>query len=205
VAVVDAQKGILLANIDTGDQPLALALDKSQKRLYVTNAGSDTITVNADVGPVTALLYGGDGNDTLTGGAGDNLLDGGDGNDVLTGSSGRDLLFGGGGADSMNGGSDDDVIVGGTYVDSADLTAARALMATWGSKSTLSYSQRVAAFLGGVDANGIAGAPDSTYRLNTNSVLDDGAADVLTGATGQDWFLAAATDRTDKKGNEVLG
>ena len=45
VAVVDAKKGILLANIDTGDQPMALVLDKSQKRLYVTNAGSDTITV----------------------------------------------------------------------------------------------------------------------------------------------------------------
>src|SRR5262249_20668102 len=49
------------------------------------NSGNDNITVSTDIGPVTALLYGGDGNDVLNGGAGFNLLDGGDGNDTLTG------------------------------------------------------------------------------------------------------------------------
>lgn len=29
-----------------------------------------------------------------------------------------------------------------------------------------------------------------TIRLNANTVSDDGAQDVLTGSSGQDWFLA---------------
>lgn len=45
VSAVDLQAGHVVANLDTGDHPLALLLDGDQKRLYVTNAGSDTVTV----------------------------------------------------------------------------------------------------------------------------------------------------------------
>jgi len=43
------------------------------------NAGNDSITIHPNAGPVTAILYGGDGDDTLVGGVGDNLIDGGPG------------------------------------------------------------------------------------------------------------------------------
>ena len=56
--------------------------------------GNDNLVINH-----TGSLDGGDGNDTLTGGSGDNFLDGGDGNDVLTDSSGRDTFTGGSGKD----------------------------------------------------------------------------------------------------------
>src|SRR5207302_175560 len=49
------------------------------------NAGNDRITISSDLGNVAALVYGGLGNDVITGGEGFNLLDGGEGNDTLTG------------------------------------------------------------------------------------------------------------------------
>lgn len=45
VCVVDMASGNLLKTIATGTQPTGLLLDKSQNRLFVSNAGSDTLSV----------------------------------------------------------------------------------------------------------------------------------------------------------------
>jgi Ca2+-binding RTX toxin-like protein len=58
-------------------------------------------------------LYGGDGNDTISAGAGNDNLYGEEGNDVLNGDLGNDKLFGGNGNDSLNGGAGDDLIYSG--------------------------------------------------------------------------------------------
>jgi Ca2+-binding RTX toxin-like protein len=57
-------------------------------------------------------LYGGIGNDKLNGDDGNDYLIGGDGNDRLTGSAGDDDLFGGVGRDRLAGGDDDDKLYG---------------------------------------------------------------------------------------------
>jgi Ca2+-binding RTX toxin-like protein len=57
-------------------------------------------------------LYGGDGNDALAGGPGDDGLQGGDGNDELTGGPGRDSLGGQEGDDTLVGGPDPDYMTG---------------------------------------------------------------------------------------------
>ncbi|MFN3726225.1 MAG: Ig-like domain-containing protein [Allosphingosinicella sp.] len=54
------------------------------------------------------FLYGGNGNDTLSGGGGHDLLAGGNGNDFLDGGAGRDDLYGGNGNDRMAGGEGPD-------------------------------------------------------------------------------------------------
>lgn len=59
-------------------------------------------------------LYGGSGNDTLNGYAGDDTLYGGSGNDMLKGGLGDDTLYGGSGNDLLDGGLGDDVLYGGT-------------------------------------------------------------------------------------------
>ena len=51
-----------------------------------------------------AQLFGGNGNDMLTGGAGADQLFGGNGNDTLNGGDGNDILFGGNGNDTVVGG-----------------------------------------------------------------------------------------------------
>lgn len=81
-------------------------------------SGDDVITGNAAVN----LLYGNGGNDTLSGGDGSDQLDGGQGNDLLKGGNQDDILIGGAGDDylrgdvgndSLNGGDGFDTLAGG--------------------------------------------------------------------------------------------
>src|SRR5262245_31138144 len=76
-------------------------------------AGNDTITFDEANGTLPkANLFGGSGNDVLTGGSGSNQLFGQSGNDILLGKVGDDLLFGGAGDDTLTGGKDDDQVFG---------------------------------------------------------------------------------------------
>ena len=76
-------------------------------------SGDDTITLNEANGALPAArLFGGAGNDTLTGGSGADQLFGQSGNDTLLGKGGTDLLFGGDGNDTLTGGDGDDQVFG---------------------------------------------------------------------------------------------
>ncbi|MFM6045754.1 MAG: hypothetical protein ACKPCC_24665, partial [Dolichospermum sp.] len=55
-------------------------------------------------------IYGGDGNDNISGGAGNDNLFGEEGNDTLNGEAGNDELYGGNGNDVVNGDAGDDVL-----------------------------------------------------------------------------------------------
>ncbi len=75
--------------------------------------GDDVITLNEANGALPAThLFGGAGNDTLTGGSGADQLFGQSGNDTLLGRGGFDLLFGGSENDAMTGGDADDQVFG---------------------------------------------------------------------------------------------
>ncbi|MBH0176450.1 MAG: tandem-95 repeat protein [Nitrospira sp.] len=86
--------------------------------------GHDWIDARENTAPSGALdLRGGDGNDTIIGGAGNDRLDGGldhdvlvgnAGNDTLVGNDGDDLLVGGSGNDVLDGGKGDDALLGGS-------------------------------------------------------------------------------------------
>src|SRR5207245_4043068 len=71
--------------------------------------GNDTIALDESNGALPAAqLFGGAGNDTLTGGSGADQLFGGAGNDTLLGKGGNDLLFGGAGNATLIGEDGDD-------------------------------------------------------------------------------------------------
>jgi Ca2+-binding RTX toxin-like protein len=75
--------------------------------------GNDTISLDESNGALPAAqLFGGGGNDVLTGGSGADQLFGGAGNDTLFGKGGNDLLFGGAGNDVLTGGDGDDQVFG---------------------------------------------------------------------------------------------
>ena len=75
--------------------------------------GNDTITLNEANGALPrANLFGGAGNDTLTGGSGGDQLFGQAGNDTLLGKGGFDFLFGGSENDTLTGGDADDQVFG---------------------------------------------------------------------------------------------
>jgi Ca2+-binding RTX toxin-like protein len=76
-------------------------------------AGADSIQLDEANGALPAVnLFGGDGNDTLTGDSGNDQLFGGAGNDTLLGKGGNDFLFGGDGNDTLIGGAGDDQVFG---------------------------------------------------------------------------------------------
>jgi len=81
-----------------------------------TGDGSDTITGSA----ANNVLYAGGGNDTLSGLAGKDKLHGLAGSDTLNGGDGDDKLFDGDEADTLLGGAGDDYLDGSDYV-SADV------------------------------------------------------------------------------------
>jgi Ca2+-binding RTX toxin-like protein len=75
--------------------------------------GQDVITLNEANGALPAAnLFGGSGNDTLTGGSGADQLFGQAGNDTHVGRGGIDMMFGGGENDTMTGGDGDDQAFG---------------------------------------------------------------------------------------------
>jgi Ca2+-binding RTX toxin-like protein len=57
------------------------------------------------------IIYGYNGNDSLTGYGGNDVLDGGAGTDFLSGGNGNDILIGGTDADGMSGGAGNDTYV----------------------------------------------------------------------------------------------
>jgi Ca2+-binding RTX toxin-like protein len=76
-------------------------------------AGNDQISLDEANGALpAAILFGGDGNDTLTGGSGNDQLFGGPGDDILMGKGGNDQLFGGDGNDILIGGAGNDLVFG---------------------------------------------------------------------------------------------
>jgi serralysin len=98
---------------------------------YSGGSGNDTFR---DDGAIGGRLSGGDGNDHLTGGIGNNNIDGGAGDDILRGGGGNNNLLGGKGNDTLfaddgsgnlDGGDGDDVLYAGlntTFVQGGDGT-----------------------------------------------------------------------------------
>lgn len=75
--------------------------------------GNDTVTLSETNGALPASnLFGGAGNDVLTGGSGGDMLFGQAGNDTLLGKGGFDFLFGGTDNDTLTGGDADDQVFG---------------------------------------------------------------------------------------------
>ena len=75
--------------------------------------GNDNISLDEANGALPkANLFGGNGNDTVTGGSGADQLFGQADNDTLLGKGGDDLLFGGNGDDTLTGGVGDDQVFG---------------------------------------------------------------------------------------------
>jgi VCBS repeat-containing protein len=140
-------------------------------------------------------LFGEGGNDVIYGRVGNDVLVGGDGNDELRGGVGNDVLIGGAGADFLQGSWGSDLLIGGTTDFDANPTALSAIVTEWGSSSR--YVNRIAHLT--VPSGGLNG----TTFLNSTTVHDDAAADILKGYYGPDWFWTAPLDLVYTNQGEV--
>jgi acrosin len=171
---------------------------------YSGYAGSVRVNLAAGSATGTAGVFniqnitGGSGNDILlgsnaanifSGSGGNDVLAGGGGSDILNGDSGQDILLGGAGADALDGGAGDDILIGGITTYDANISALNAIMAEWG-RTGVAYATRVGRIFGSA-----SGGLNGSYRFNDATISDDaGAADVLSGGAGMDWFLTSAGD-----------
>jgi Ca2+-binding RTX toxin-like protein len=136
----------------------------------------------------TIRICGGDGDDTLWGGAETNVLYGDGGNDRLVGASGNDILSGGAGNDVMHGGGGDDIFCfGGDFGNDTVEQLADGSVTLWfetGSESnwnadTLTYSD-------GVNTVSVSGAVDVTVKFGSGEEVS------------KDLFADAASSRIFK-------
>jgi Ca2+-binding RTX toxin-like protein len=119
----DGAADSVIVNGTTGDDVIVVAGDASgvavtglaaQVNITGAEAANDRLTVNAlagddvvDASALAAISV----QLTLDGGEGDDILIGGAGNDVINGGPGDDVLIGGPGTDTLDGGGDDDVVI----------------------------------------------------------------------------------------------
>ena len=154
-------------------------------------SGDDDIQVAGSINS-RAWLYGDAGNDRIKGSAGNSILLGGDGDDQLNGGGGRSILIGGRGEDRLVGGSGDDILIGGFTSFDSNPAFLCSMMDGWDAVPD-TYSIRVARIR-------------AWLLLNSNTIVDDGEVDRLTGSSGLDWFFAGVGDVvTDQKPSETAG
>ncbi len=140
-----------------------------------TGAGNDTINMAASNSSQT--VYSGAGDDSITGGGGDDLVYAGDGSDSVTGGGGADLIYGGAGADTLTGGTGNDTLYGGDGDDS------------------LSGEAGDDALFGGEGSDQIDGGTG-------NDTIEGGAGnDSITGGSGND-TIAGGTGRDTIDGGD---
>jgi Ca2+-binding RTX toxin-like protein len=154
--------------------------------------GDDRIKIAKEI-LIPTLVDGGAGDDTLSGGSGNNILLGGPGDDTLLGSADRDLLIGGTGHDRVRGDSNDDFLIGGTTAYDNDTTKLFLILGEWSAID--SYANRIDHL-----RNGTGGLP----KLDATTVIDDGVSDSLDGDQGLDWFFSGPGDSADNTASEQV-
>jgi hypothetical protein len=171
----------------SGNDSIVLASSTSNnQKLYVT---------------IPAMLFGGDGNDTLDarGSSANNALVGGSGNDTLYAGTGSDLLIGGLGADVLNGGGRGSLEVANSVTFENNLTALNGVLAEW-SRTDVSYQTRLN------DLQGNSGGLNGSSFLNAGTLVEDFAVDILNGGAGLDWYVfGSSSTAKDKVVNSTTG
>lgn len=198
------------ANLTIGGLATAQAFGLANIQQATINGGAGNNYINASAYTGKATINGGDGNDVIVGGKGNDILNGGNGNDwlgglagndILYGMNGRDILVGGDGSDQLNTTNTatsvgDDLLIGGKTIYDTNKAAIDAILASW--VSSLTYANHIKALA----TTGVG--PTKQYKLNSTSVLNDNASDILFGGGGTDWFFAITTG-TNKDTHDATG
>ena len=155
--------------------------------------GDDTLSG----GTGSDILVGRKGDDELNGGSGSDLLLGGKGDDQLDGGGGDDLVKGGSGNDDLSGGNGDDVLLGGSGNDQLDGGAGDDLVKGGSGNDDLSGGNGDDVLLGGSGNDQLdGGAGDDLVKGGSgNDDLSGGNGDdLLLGGAGADLLSGGAGD-----------
>ncbi len=149
-------------------------------------------------------LYGGDNNDTVQGDDGNDFVYGDSGRDSVTGGAGNDLVYGGADDDTVSGGADSDTVYGDGGADTIYGDAGTDTL-YGGTGNDLAYGGTEADLVyGGVDQDTLYGdaGNDTLYGEAGNDTLVGGAgSDIVFGGDDRDFISTTFTDST---GNETV-
>jgi Ca2+-binding RTX toxin-like protein len=204
--------------VDSGN--VSLDAGANGIEVVLTLGGNDTI--NAATQTANFSTYAGAGNDTVTGGSGNDNIYGQDGNDVIVGGNGNDLIWGEGGVDSLTGGNGDDTLIadsldtlvsGGSgidwvyYIDNGNVTLDAGangieVVLTLGGSDTINAATQTANFA----AYAGAGNDTITGGSGNDGLFGQDGNDVIVGGSGDDVLLGEAGDDilTGGAGGDVL-
>jgi hypothetical protein len=177
--------GIALNSSTAGDVAVSIngsafgsySLDPLTQRVIVYSLGGvDCVSMS---GPIILEAHGGDGNDSITGGGGNDVLLGENGDDLVAGLGGNDVVVGGVGSDRLFGSSGNDILIAGDTGEIAYATL-RALMNDW------------LAEVGNGDSSNVDTGSEVADAIDGETVDSDG--DRLSGASGSDLFIISLDD-----------
>jgi len=160
--------------------------------------GENIITANSPNGNVASrdLVFGRDGFDSISTGAGVDYVYGAGGADTIDGGSGNDRLVGEMGADSVVGGSGDDVLIGGGLEGfSRSMDDSNDTLDGGEGNDTLSGGPGEDSLAAGAGDDSLAGGADR------DTLVGGAGNDTLSGGLGADLLRADADDRF--VGNDV--
>lgn len=177
---------------------------------------SDNKATYIPPGSPAAVIWGGGGNDTITGSTAGDALWGQAGNDSLIGGDGDDRLIGGAGADSLNGGNGTDlasyedatagivVNLGSTGSNTGDAAgdsyaSIEGIIGSAFADTLTAASSTTAIFDGGAGNDSLTGSSATDYLyggLGNDTLNGGGGADVLVGNQGDDAYVVDNTSDT---------
>jgi hypothetical protein len=151
--------------------------------------GDDHFTMSGRTALPT-VVHGGDGNDKLQGGRGQNVLLGEAGDDKLGGKRGSDLLIGGAGEDMLLGQTGDDILTGGSVDGVLNDDALLDILGAWADVNKPEAERLILVNLGFLALNH----------------TDDGDVDRLNGGPGADLFFEGVGDllKPNSKSGDVV-
>ncbi|MEA2879785.1 MAG: hypothetical protein QOF14_4981 [Hyphomicrobiales bacterium] len=185
-----------------GTDTINAAAITTDLNIDLTAGATSTIAgrvVTISAGTVIENVYGGDGNDTLTGNGAGNMIQGGHGNDSVNGGDGADTLDGGLGADTLIGGSGDDTYV----IDASDVAIENAGEGT--DTVEVSFTYTLLSNFENLTLLDEGGAIDGTGNALDNVMSGNASANLLVGGDGNDTLngRAAADTLIGGLGNDV--
>ena len=188
--ITSVQDGVNLIIVGTGGCDTIAVNATNPSAITVNGAGSYSVGTSGHVivygmacddnisltGNVNLEAHGGVGSDTITGGAGHDVIFGDTGNDTLTGAAGNDVLVGGSGSDRLVGSAGHDILIAGQMDDAFGYDDLRTISDNWASNWN-DYLD-----------------PSAEPEITDYDVVDE-SVDQLTGSSGHDWFIVGTGDK----------
>ncbi|HEV8606374.1 MAG TPA: calcium-binding protein [Tepidisphaeraceae bacterium] len=182
--------GILKITGTTAADAITVGLDPANKAKILVKMGAKNSRFTKTAVKTISILSG-DGADTITISSGIKqqiTIKSGEGDDTVHGAGGREVVFAGGGADQVFGGNGSDQVFGGEGDDQIDGGAGNDYLYGDGGNDTVS---------GGVGNDVLAGDSEDTLVFSGQPPFDIIGNDSLNGGDGNDWLLGGARVETD--------